>query len=78
MTKKEMIAAIRLQEAELFLQAKQYEFQYGREDGLCLNALQKWFAVNNMMEALGIQADYGLPQSYDATTLICKIQKQQA
>ena len=77
MTKKEMIAAIQLQEAELFLQAKRYEFQYGREDGLCLTALQKWIGVNNMMEALGICSDYSLPQSYEATTLICKIQKQQ-
>jgi hypothetical protein len=77
MTKKEMIAAIQLQEAELFLQAKRYELAYGREDGLCIQALQKWIGVSNMMEALGIQADYSLSQSYEATTLICEIQKQQ-
>lgn len=73
-----MITAIQLQEAELFLRAKQYELAYGREDGLCINALHKWIGVNRMMEALGIKADYSLSQSYDATAVICEIQKQQA
>jgi len=76
MTKKEMIAAIQLQEAELFLQAKRYELAYGGEDSLYINCRNKWIGVNNMMKALGIQADYSLPQSYETTTLICEIQKQ--
>jgi hypothetical protein len=73
MTKKEMIKKIQLQEATLFLRAKQYEFDYGREDGLTQNALQKWIGVNNMMESLGISTDATLPEARDAGELIYKM-----
>jgi hypothetical protein len=46
MTKKEMIQTMQQQEASLFLEAKKYEYVYGREDGITQAALGRWLGVN--------------------------------
>jgi hypothetical protein len=76
MTKKEMIQSMQQQEARLFLEAKKYEFLYGREDGLTQAALGKWLGVHNLMEALGIATDVPFPETSEAVDYVVLISKR--
>jgi hypothetical protein len=70
MTKKEMIAAIQLIEAQEFLKLKEYDSIYGITDGLTDRARIRFVAVADLMEALGIKPDITLPESDQAMALI--------
>ena len=70
MTKKEMIAAIQLIEAQEFLKLKEYDSEYGINDGLTDRARIRFVAVADLMEALGIKPDITLPESDQAMALI--------
>ena len=77
MTKKEMIQTIQQQEASLFLEAKKYEYVYGREDGITQAALGKWLGVSRLMETLGIASDdVMLPETSKAVDYILLISKR--
>lgn len=76
MTKKEMIQSMQQQEASLFLQAKKYEYVYGREDGLTQAALGKWLGVHHLMESLGIPTDVAYPEASEAVEYIVLISKR--
>lgn len=76
MTKKEMIQNIQQLEATLFLNAKQLEFEYDREDSLYRSAINKWLGVNQLMQDLGIKEDLTLPESREAVELICQIDRK--
>ena len=77
MTKKEMIQTIQQQEASLFLEAKKYEYAYGREDGITQAALGKWLGVSLLMETLGIASgDMSLPETAKAVDYILLISKR--
>ena len=76
MTKKEMIQNIQQLEATMFLQAKQLEFEYDREDSLYRSAINKWLGVNQLMQDLGIKEDLTLPESREAVELICQIDRK--
>jgi hypothetical protein len=78
MTKKEMIQNIQKLEAVFFLQAKQYEFEYGREDSITRSAFNKWLGVNNVLQDLGIKEDLTLPEAREAGELIHQIWKREA
>ena len=70
MTKKEMIAAIQLQEAQAFLRLKEIEAEYGAHDPITKTARTSFNAVYQLMESLGIRSDLNLPESQQATDLI--------
>jgi hypothetical protein len=76
MTKKEMIQTMQQQEASLFLEAKKYEYVYGREDGITQAALGRWLGVNALMETLGIASDMTLPETTESVEYICLISKR--
>ena len=70
MTKREMITAIQLQEAQAFLKLKELEAEYGPHDPLTKTARSKFTAVYELMESLGIRSDFNLPESQRAIDLI--------
>jgi len=70
MTKKEMITAIQLQEAQAFLKLKEIEAEYGAHDPITKTARTSFNAVYQLMESLGIRSDLNLPESQRATGLI--------
>ena len=70
MTKKEMITAIQLQEAQAFLRLKEIEAEYGAHDPLTKTARTSFNAVYQLMETLGIRSDFNLLESQRATDLI--------
>jgi hypothetical protein len=70
MTKREMITAIQLQEAQAFLRLKEIEAEYGAHDPLTKTARTSFNAVYQLMESLGIRSDLNLPESQQATDLI--------
>ena len=71
-----MIKTMQQQEASLFLEAKKYEYVYGREDGITQAALGRWLGVHQLMEALGIATDMTLPESTKSVEYICLISKR--
>jgi hypothetical protein len=73
MTKKEMIQNIQKLEAIFFLNAKQLELDYGKEDTMYRSAINKWLGVNMMMQDLGIKEDLTLPEAQESAQLITKI-----
>jgi hypothetical protein len=70
MTKKEMIAAIQLIEAQEFLKLKEYDSLYGWNDTLTDRARVRFVAVSDLMESLGIEPDIALPESDQAMAII--------
>jgi hypothetical protein len=76
MTKKEMIKSIQTLEAIFFLNAKQLEFDYGKEESMYRSAINKWLGVNQLMQDLGIKEDCTLPESREAAELICQIYRK--
>ena len=70
MTKREMITAIQLQEAQAFLRLKEIEAEYGAHDPLTKTARTSFNAVYQLMETLGIRSDFNLTESQQATDLI--------
>lgn len=76
MTKTQMIQEIQKQEATLFLEAKQFELEYGPGNSLYKSQIKKWLGVNELMEHLGIQSDGSLPESKQAAELISQIWRQ--
>ena len=68
MTKKEMIAAIQLQEAELFLQAKRYELAYGRQDSLCISCFKRCYYGDENIEGKPIFPYPDIEDEYDDDT----------
>ena len=70
MTKKQMITAIQLQEAQAFLRLKEIEAEYGAHDPLTKTARTSFNAVYQLMESLGIKTDFNLPETQRATDLI--------
>ena len=70
MTKKEMITAIQLQEAQAFLNLKELEAEYGAHDPLTKTARTTFSAVYGLMESLGIRSDFNLPETQRAIDLI--------
>ena len=70
MTKREMITAIQLQEAQAFLRLKEIEAEYGAHDSITKTARTSFNALYQLMESLGIRSDFNLPESQRATDLI--------
>ena len=73
MTKKEMIQNIQKLEAIFFLNAKQLELDYGKDEPMYRSAINKWLGVNMMMQDLGIKEDLTLPEAQESAQLITKI-----
>lgn len=78
MTKKEMIQNIQKLEAIFFLNAKQLEFDYGKDEPMYRSAINKWLGVNMLMQDLDIDGDWSLPEAKEAADLICLIAKKRA
>ena len=78
LTKSEMITKIQLTEAEMFLELKKSEREYGTDDRLTGMIRTQWSAVNSMMKSLGIPEDNTLPDNQAATAIIIeRIEAQQ-
>ena len=78
MTKKEMIQNIQKLEAIFFLNAKQLELDYGKDEPMYRSAINKWLGVNMLMQDLDIDGDWSLPEAREAADLICLIAKKRA
>ena len=78
MTKKEMIQNIQKLEAIFFLNAKQLELDYGKDEPMYRSAINKWLGVNMLMQDLDIDGDWSLPEAKEAADLICLIAKKKA
>jgi hypothetical protein len=78
MTKKEMTQNIQKLEAIFFLNAKQLELDYGKDEPMYRSAINKWLGVNQLMQDLGIKEDCTLPESREAGELIHQIWKSKA
>lgn len=76
MTKKDMIQNMQKLEAIFFLQAKQSEFDNGRDSSMTRSAINKWLGVNNLLQHLGVKEDLTLPEAREAAELIYQIHKQ--
>jgi len=76
MTKKDMIQNIQKLEAIFFLQAKQSEFDNGRDAAMTRSAISKWLGVNHVLQHLGIKEDLTLPEARAAADLIVQIDRQ--
>jgi hypothetical protein len=76
MTKKQMIQSMQKQEAAFFLQAKQSEFDNGRDDAMTIHAFNKWLGISHMLHHLGIPEDLTLPEAQAAADLIVQIDRQ--
>ena len=76
MTKKDMIQNMQKLEAIFFLQAKQLELDYGKDEPMYRSAINKWLGVNNMLQHLGVKEDLTLPEAQAAADLICQIDRQ--
>jgi hypothetical protein len=73
MTKKEMVATIQMQEARAWLQAKRAERDFGAEDDLTRRFISKWAELHQVMDMMGIATDYELPDSQEATRILCEL-----
>lgn len=73
-----MIQNIQALEATLFLNAKQLEFDYGKEEPMYRSAINKWLGVNTLMQDLGIKEDLTLPEARESAELIYQISKKRA
>jgi hypothetical protein len=72
MTKAAMVAEIQKTDARAWLELKQAESRYGREDEYVCNLRARWATIRNMMEAVGIQEDHALPDNQEATEIMIR------
>lgn len=70
LTKAQMIASIQQQEAAAFLECKKSEMTYGAESALHVSDRTRWCAIIRLMESLGIETDYALPDNVEALAMI--------
>ena len=70
LTKAQMIASIQQQEAAAFLECKKSERMYGTESALHVSDRSRWCAINKLMESLGIDTDYALPDNQAALAIM--------
>ncbi len=73
-----MIQNIQKLEAIFFLNAKQLELDYGKDEPMYRSAINKWLGVNMLMQDLDIDGDWSLPEAREAADLICLISKKRA
>ena len=73
-----MIQNIQKLEAIFFLNAKQLELDYGKDEPMYRSAINKWLGVNMLMQDLDIDGDWSLPEAKEAADLICLIAKKKA
>jgi hypothetical protein len=55
MTKNQMITAIQLKEAQLFLRLKEVEYEYGRNSDYTKSIKEKWKTIDDLKTELGIE-----------------------
>ena len=65
-----MIKTIQQHEAELFLQMKEYEQQFGEGSNLHKSSRAEWCGVHSLMGKLNIEADISLPEFDKAFEII--------
>lgn len=70
MKKADMIKTIQQHEAELFLQMKEYEQQFGEGSNLHKSSRAEWCGVHSLMGKLNIEADISLPEFDKAFEII--------
>ena len=73
MKKADIIKTIQQHEAELFLQMKEYEQQFGEGSNLHKSSRAEWCGVHSLMEKLNIEADTSLPEFDKAVKIISEI-----
>ncbi len=70
MKKADMIKTIQQHEAELFLQIKEYEQQFGEGSNLHKSSRAEWCGVHSLMGKLNIEADISLPEFNKAFEMV--------
>lgn len=70
LTKSQMIVDIQRAEAAAFLECKQMQRDYGNESPLHQSARTRFCTIKHLMEALGIDVDFMLPDNQEAFTII--------
>ena len=73
MKKTDMIKTIQQHEAELFLQMKEYEQQFGEGSNLHKSSRAEWCGVHSLMGKLNIEADISLPEFDKAFEIIAEM-----
>ena len=73
MKKADMIKTIQQHEAELFLQMKEYEQQFGEGSNLHKSSRAEWCGVHSLMGKLNIEADISLPEFDKAFEIIAEM-----
>ena len=73
MTKKAMIQAIQALEAAAFLETKQAQKDFGKESELHQSARSRFCGINEAMKAMGIEADFRLPDNQQAFKILCEL-----
>jgi hypothetical protein len=77
LTKAAMITKMQLTEAAMFLELKKAEQEHGRDSRWTSMLRSQWSTVNQLMETLGIPADYQAPDNAAATAIIMERIRQQ-
>jgi hypothetical protein len=77
LTKAAMITKMQLTEAAMFLELKKAEQEHGRDSRWTAMLRSQWSTVNQLMENLGIPADYQAPDNAAATAIIMERIRQQ-
>jgi len=70
LTKKQIIQAIQSAEAAGFLAFKKAGATWGPESSLAHSFRSEWIGVSNLMQRVGIEPDYRLPDNQAATEMI--------
>ena len=70
MTQEEMIQSIQQQEARAWVHMLRMKLEFGKEHALYKMANDKFVAINQLMESLGIETDLELPEITEGLRLM--------
>ena len=70
MTKAEMIKTLQLKEAKLFLELKEAEVLFDKDSNYFKSIRTKFCIVSNILDELGVKADFNLPDNQKATSIL--------
>lgn len=77
LTKASIVSKIQLTEAAMFLELKKAERDHGSDSKWTSMLRSQWNTVNQLMENLGIPADFQAPDNVAATEIIVERIRQQ-
>ena len=70
MTKAEMIKTLQLKEAKLFLELNEAELLFDKDSYYFKSIRTNFCIVSNILDELGVKADFNLPDNQKATNIL--------